>query len=70
VVIYDVHPSGKIVVLSQCPTRIPDVEPRPSFARHRRGMSPDAEARLLARYIYRKSEEGKVGYRRFDEIEV
>jgi len=33
-------------------------------------MSPGYEARLLARYIYRKSEEGKVGYRRFDEIEV
>ncbi len=69
-VIYDIHPSGRVVLLSQHPTRIPGIDTRASFARHRRGFNPGYEARLLARYIYRKSEEGKVGYRRFDEIEV
>ncbi len=33
--------------------------------RHRRGMNPKYEARMLSRYLYRKSEEGKLTYDRF-----
>ena len=52
-------------VLAQQPTNIPDVSPRPSWMRHRRGMNPNYEARMLSRYLYRKSEEGKLTYDRF-----
>ncbi len=65
IIIFDFHPSGSVVVLAQHPTFIPDVNPRASFVRHKQGKNPNWEARMLARYMYRKSEEGKLTYDRF-----
>ncbi len=41
---------------------IPGVKLRASFARHRKGRNPHWETRMLASYMYRKSEEGKLTY--------
>ncbi len=65
VIIWDFHPSGTVVILAQHPTFIPDVNLRASFVRHKQGKNPNWEARMLARYTYRKSEEGKLTYNRF-----
>ena len=43
---------------------------RPIFVKHQRCRDPRWEASMLARYYYEKSEAGKMGYGRVDEIEV
>jgi len=58
------------VILAQEPTRIEGIPVRPIFVKHQRCRDPRWEASMLARYYYEKSEAGKTGYRRFDEIEV
>ncbi len=56
------QPSGSVVILASQPTLIPDTKLRAAFARHKKGRNPDWEARMLASYMYRKSEEGKLTY--------
>ncbi len=62
VVIYDIHPSGIVIILAQQSTNIPDVAPRPSFFNHKKGKHPKWEAMMLGSYIHEKSEAGKIGY--------
>ncbi len=57
---------GQVVILAQQPTNIPDVAPRPSFIRHRRGTHPKWQAMKIASYIHEKSEAGKVGYEQYE----
>ncbi len=63
VVVWDFHPSGTCVILAQQPTNIPDVSPRPSFYKHRKGKHPKYEAMMLSSYLLEKSEAGKVGFK-------
>lgn len=58
------------MILAQEPTRIEAVPIRPTVIKHKKGRDPRWEARMMARYFYEKAEAGKIGYRRFDEIEV
>ena len=62
IAIWDFHPSGSVVILASQPSLIPDTKLRAAFARHKKGRNPDWEARMLASYMYRKSEEGKFSY--------
>ena len=62
IAIWDFHPSGSVVIIASQPTLIPDTKLRASFARHRKGRDPHWEAKMLASYMYRKSEEGKFSY--------
>ncbi len=65
-VIYDIHPSGIVIILAQQPTNIPDVAPRPSFFKHKKGKHPKYEAMMLSSYIHEKSEAGKIGYEKYE----
>ncbi len=62
VVVWDWHPSGTVVILSQQPTNVPDVATRPAFFKHKKGKHPKMEAMMLGSYIYEKSEAGKIDY--------